>query len=149
MTSLGRLKNPISQRGPICGCFATSLGRDFSVIAKDLLPAHTRDALAKTGRCVGRRVRKLRRMKQKYTGDVLHSLVELGREQGYLTFDQINDFLPHDVSLPTDLRAVLESFQDMNIKVLGDGPANATEGEAEDEDGSDETATAAPAADSI
>ena len=30
--------------------FAASTRRDFSVIAKDLLPAHTSDALAKTGR---------------------------------------------------------------------------------------------------
>ena len=94
-------------------------------------------------------MRKLRRMKQKYVADTLHTIVKLGREQGYLTFDQINEFLPQDVSLPTDLRAVLESFQDMDIKILSDVPANATEGEAEDEDGSDETATAAPAADSI
>jgi hypothetical protein len=30
-----------------CGRYSR---RDFSVIAKDLLPAHTRDALAKTGK---------------------------------------------------------------------------------------------------
>jgi Sigma-70 factor, region 1.1 len=33
-------------------------------------------------------------MKHKYEGKDLQSLVELGREQGYLTFDQVNDFLP-------------------------------------------------------
>jgi hypothetical protein len=66
--------------------------------------------------------RKLSRMKQKYEGKDLQSLVELGREQGYLTFDQVNDFLPHDVSSPTDLRSALESFQDMDIKILTDVP---------------------------
>ena len=49
-------------------------------------------------------------MKQKYEGKDLQSLVDLGREQGYLTFDQVNDFLPQDVASPGDLRAALESF---------------------------------------
>jgi hypothetical protein len=108
---------------------AADTKRDSSVVAKDLLPAHTRDALAKTGRWRGRLVRKLRRMKQKYEGNDLHSLVELGREQGYLTFDQINDFLPQDIKSPTDLRHVLESFQDMDIKILTDVPADGSENE--------------------
>src|SRR6202049_1767925 len=90
-------------------------------------------------------------MKQKYEGKDLQSLVELGREQGYLTFDQVNDFLPQDVSSPTDLRSALESFQDMAIKVLADVPADGTEGELEAEvkEAPDEGAEAAPAADSI
>ena len=91
-------------------------------------------------------------MKQKYGGKDLQSLVELGREQRYLTFDQVNDFLPQDVSSPTDLRSALESFQDMDIKVLADVPADGTEGElegAEVKEGPDETAETAPAADSI
>src|ERR1700719_241504 len=95
--------------------------------------------------------RKLRSMKQKYAGNDLQSLVELRREQGYLTFDQVNDFLPQDVSSPTDLRSALESFEDMHIKVLDDVPADGTEGdlEAESKEGPDETAAPAPAADSI
>src|ERR1700736_6592944 len=90
-------------------------------------------------------------MKQKCEGKDLQSLVELGREQGYLTFDQVNDFLPQEVSSPTDLRSALESFQDMDIKVLADAPADATEGEfeAEVKEVPDETAEPAPAADSI
>jgi RNA polymerase primary sigma factor len=89
-------------------------------------------------------------MKQKYEGTD-QSLVELGREQGYLTFDQVNDFLPQEVSSPTDLRSALESFQDMDIKVLADVPADGMEGELEAEvkEGPDETAEPAPAADSI
>ncbi len=90
-------------------------------------------------------------MKQKYEGKDLQSLVQLGREQGYLTFDQVNDFLPPDVSSPTDLRSALESFQDMDIKVLADVPADGmdSELEAEVKEGPDEGAAAAPAADSI
>src|SRR6266849_2978783 len=90
-------------------------------------------------------------MKQKYEGKDLQRLVQLGREQGYLTFDQVNDFLPPDVSSPTDLRSALESFQDMDIKVLADVPADGTDGELEAEvkEGPDETAEPASAADSI
>jgi RNA polymerase primary sigma factor len=90
-------------------------------------------------------------MKQKYEEKDLQNLVELGREQGYLTFDQVNDFLPRDVSSPTDLRSALESFQDMDIKLLADVPVDGGEGELEAEvkEGPDETAEPAPAADSI
>ena len=61
-------------------------------------------------------------MKQKYEGKDLQGLVDLGREQGYLTFDQVNDFLPQDVASPTDLRAALDSFEDLDIKVLEEVP---------------------------
>src|SRR5260221_137580 len=70
-------------------------------------------------------------MKQKYEGKHLQSLVDLGREQGYLTFEQVNDFLPQDVASPTDLRAALESFEDMDIKVLEEVPTESAEGEIE------------------
>ena len=72
-------------------------------------------------------------MKQKYEGKDLQGLVDLGREQGYLTFDQVNDFLPQDVTSPTDLRSALDSFEDMDIKVLDDVPADGVDGELEAE----------------
>jgi RNA polymerase primary sigma factor len=72
-------------------------------------------------------------MKQKYEGKDLQSLVDLGREQGYLTFEQVNDFLPQDVASPTDLRAALESFEDMDIKVLEEVPSESSDGELEAE----------------
>ena len=85
----------------------------------------------------------LRNMKAKYEGKDLQGLVDLGREQGYLTFDQVNDFLPQDVASPTDLRAALESFEDMDIKVLDEVPTQGAEGEveAEPEKEADEDAT--------
>ena len=60
----------------------------------------------------------------------LQGLVSVGREQGYLTFDQVNDFLPHDVALPGDLGAALESFEDMDTKGLDDEVPGATTGAA-------------------
>ncbi len=72
-------------------------------------------------------------MKQKYEGKDLQSLVDLGREQDYLTFDQVNGFLPEEVTSSTDLRSAIESFEDMHIKVLDDVPADGTESELETE----------------
>src|SRR5437588_2112725 len=90
-------------------------------------------------------------MKQKYEGKDLQSLVDLGREQGYVTFDQVNDFLPQDVSSPSDLRAALESFEDMDIKVLDEVPTEGADGEAEPEakEEPEETPEAAPAATAV
>src|SRR5713226_9436327 len=70
-------------------------------------------------------------MKQKYEGKDLQGLVDLGREQGYLTFEQVNDFLPQDVASPGDLRAALESFEDMDIKVLEEVPTEGADSETE------------------
>src|ERR1700704_460442 len=90
--------------------------------------------------------RKLKRMKQKYEGKDLQGFVDLGREQGYLTFDQVNDFLPQDVASPTDLRAALDSFEDLDIKVLEEVPAADTETAAEEEAEEAEPEAPAPAA---
>jgi RNA polymerase primary sigma factor len=90
-------------------------------------------------------------MKQKYEGKDLQGLVDLGRAQGYLTLDQVNGFLPEEVSSPTDLRSTLRSLVDMHIKILNDVPADGTEGELEAEvrEEADEVTAAAPAAESI
>src|SRR5579884_332771 len=88
---------------------------------------------------------------KKYEGKDLQGLVDLGREQGYLTFDQVNDFLPQDVTSPTDLRSALESFEDMDIKVLDDVPADGVDAELEGEvkEDSDELAESATGGDSL
>ena len=90
-------------------------------------------------------------MKQKYEGKDLQGLVDLGREQGYLTFDQVNDFLPQDVASPTDLRAALDSFEDMDIKVLDEVPSGDSDGdiEAEAKEEPDEAVEVATPADSL
>src|SRR5216684_4965783 len=96
--------------------------------------------------------RKLKRMKQKYEGKDLQGLVDLGREQGYLTFEQVNDYLPQDVASPTDLRAALDSFEDLDIKVLEEVPVDGadTDVEVEAKEEAEEAPEApAPAADSL
>src|SRR5712692_9937281 len=90
-------------------------------------------------------------MKQKYEGKDLQGLVDLGREQGYLTFEQVNDFLPQDVASPTDLRAALDSFEDLDIKILDEVPTGeATEAEEpEAKEEAEEVAEAPAASDSL
>ncbi len=90
-------------------------------------------------------------MKQQYEGKDLQGLVDRGREQGYLTFDQINDFLPQGVASATDLRAILTSFEDMDIKVLDEVPSGDSDGdiEAEAKEEPDETVEVATPADSL
>ncbi len=91
--------------------------------------------------------RKLKRMKQKHEGKDLQGLVDLGREQGYLTFEQVNDYLPQDVASPTDLRAALDSFEDLDIKVLEEVPTDgADEAEVEGKEEPEEAPEAAPPA---
>src|ERR1700728_4796478 len=86
-------------------------------------------------------------MKQKYEGKDLQGLVDLGREQGYLTFEQVNDYLPQDVASPTDLRAALDSFEDLDIKVLEEVPTEgADEVEVDAKEEPEEAPEAAPAA---
>ena len=85
-------------------------------------------------------------MKQMYKRKTIESLVDPRREQGYQTFDQINGFLPQDVASPTDPRAALESFEDMDIKVLEEVPTEGAEGEIDAEpekEAEEETAAAA------
>src|SRR5262249_17928420 len=92
-----------------------------------------------------------RSMKQKYEGKDLQGMVDLGSEQGYLTFDLVNEFVPQDVTSPTDLRSALESFEDMDIKVLDDVPTDGGDGELESEvkEESEEIAEPAAPADTI
>ena len=75
-------------------------------------------------------------MKHKNASKDLQGLVSLGREQGYLTFDHVNDSLPQDVASPGDLGAALETFEGMNIKVLDEVPAE--DAEAEPKEGPEE-----------
>jgi RNA polymerase primary sigma factor len=90
---------------------------------------------------------------QKYQGKDLQSLADLGREQGYLTFDQLNALLPQDATSPGDLRAALDTFEDLDIKLVNDVPAEESDGEREAEvemkEEPDDSVEAAPAADAI
>ena len=39
--------------------------------------------------------------------DDIKKLIDAGKEKGYLTYDQVNDLIPHDVHSPEDLEDLL------------------------------------------
>ncbi|MCL6269975.1 RNA polymerase sigma factor RpoD [Sansalvadorimonas sp. 2012CJ34-2] len=79
----------------------------------------------------------------------LKELISRGKEQGYLTYAEVNDHLPDDISDPEQVEDIIRMINDMGIKVcetapdsdsllLNDGDGN----EAADEDAAEEAAAA-------
>ena len=52
----------------------------------------------------------------------LRELIEKGREQGYITFADINDYLPDEVSGPDQLDEVIQIINDLGLQVLEEAP---------------------------
>ncbi len=53
--------------------------------------------------------------------DDIKKLIDAGKEKGYLTYDQVNDLIPHDVDTPEDLDDLLTTIGTQGIDVL-EGP---------------------------
>jgi RNA polymerase primary sigma factor len=53
--------------------------------------------------------------------DDIKKLIDAGKEKGYLTYDQVNDLIPHDVQSPEDLDDLLTTISTQGIDVL-EGP---------------------------
>lgn len=56
--------------------------------------------------------------RQKLLFGIIKQLSRLGREQGYLTFDNINDVLPEDVESEQEIDDVLSILQALNIEII-------------------------------
>ena len=52
----------------------------------------------------------------------LRELIEKGREQGYITFADINDYLSDEVSDPDQLDEVIQIINDLGLQVLEEAP---------------------------
>ena len=52
----------------------------------------------------------------------LRELIEKGREQGFITFADINDYLPDEVSDPDQLEEVIQIINDLGLQVLEEAP---------------------------
>jgi len=66
----------------------------------------------------------------------LKTLLELGKRRGFLTFDQVNDFLPDEASSPEKIQGLLESLDEMGIELINEDEAEArlvASGEIDDE----------------
>jgi RNA polymerase primary sigma factor len=60
--------------------------------------------------------------------DGLNNLIELGKEQGYLTFSQVNDYLPDEAVNPEKLDYLLESLEELGLEIRDDFKEAASNG---------------------
>ena len=72
--------------------------------------------------------------------DDIKKLIETGKEKGYLTYDQVNDLIPHDVHSPEDLDDLLTTIGTQGIDVLesSKGPSTDLEKKFEEVDDASE-----------
>ena len=52
----------------------------------------------------------------------IRELIALGREQGYLTFAEVNDYLPPEIADPDQIEDLIQMIGDMGIAVLESTP---------------------------
>ena len=52
----------------------------------------------------------------------LKKLIALGRGQGYLTYSEVNDHLPDDISDPEQIEDIIGMINDMGIMVYETAP---------------------------
>lgn len=52
----------------------------------------------------------------------LKQLIERSKVQGYLTYDQLADYLPEDIAESDEVESIVQMFEDMGITVYEDAP---------------------------
>ena len=52
--------------------------------------------------------------------DEVKELISLGKERGYLSYDEVNDMLPHDLSSTEDLDDLFDLFGSNGIELIGE-----------------------------
>ncbi len=81
----------------------------------------------------------------------LKKLIARGKEQGYLTFADVNDHLPEDISDPEQVEEIIRMINDMGIsvsEVAPDADEITAEGDSTDESAVEEAAAALAAVES-
>ncbi|VAX08391.1 RNA polymerase sigma factor RpoD [hydrothermal vent metagenome] len=84
-------------------------------------------------------------MDQNQQQSQLKLLIAKGKEQGYLTYGEVNDHLPNDIVDPEQIEDIVAMINDMGIRVYETAPDNDTILEANntvDEDAAEEAAAA-------
>ena len=78
----------------------------------------------------------------------LKSLIAKGKEQGYLTYAEVNDHLPESISDPDQVEDIIQMINDMGIKVFETAPDadSLLLNEDDSDNGADEVAAAEAAA---
>jgi RNA polymerase primary sigma factor len=55
----------------------------------------------------------------------LKTLLDLGKRRGFLTFDQVNDYLPDEAGSPEKIHGLLEALDEMGIELINEDEAEA------------------------
>jgi len=64
-------------------------------------------------------------IEEKY--DLIMDLIHLGKQKGYLLYDEVNDLLPNDVRNTEEIEDILATFGTAGIEVIEESPSNSTE----------------------
>jgi len=73
--------------------------------------------------------------------DGLKSLVELGKRKGYLTYTQVNDYLPDEAVNPDKLDGLLLALEEQGIDLIDEAEAEEREGGSADNDDEEQPAS--------
>src|SRR5690554_1981185 len=76
----------------------------------------------------------------------IKDLIARGKEQGYLTYAEVNDHLPEDISEPDQVEDIIQMINDMGIQVFEEAPDADTLLMEEGDSSADEIAAAEAAA---
>lgn len=57
-------------------------------------------------------------MQKQGTIDQLNQLIELGKEKGFLTYEEVNDILPSDIFSPKQIDEMMVIFGEKNIEIV-------------------------------
>lgn len=57
-------------------------------------------------------------MQKQGTIDQVNQLIELGKEKGFLTYEEVNDILPSDIFSPKQIDEMMVKFGKMNIEIV-------------------------------
>ena len=76
----------------------------------------------------------------------IRELISRGKEQGYLTYAEVNDHLPEDISEPDQVEDIIQMINDMGIQVFEEAPDADTLLMEEGDSTADEIAAAEAAA---
>ncbi|MBI3061751.1 MAG: RNA polymerase sigma factor RpoD [Deltaproteobacteria bacterium] len=71
-------------------------------------------------------------MAQKKDIKEVKKLIDLGKEKGYLTYDEVNDMLPADIVSPDQIDDVMSIFGEMDIEVIDSNQRVTLGGQAEE-----------------
>ena len=75
-------------------------------------------------------------MAKKHNPEEVQQLIDMGKEKGFLTYDEVNDMLPASMVSSEQLEDVMSMFGEMDIEIVDsdDKATTAKEEESEEED---------------